>query len=208
MKSKIILIITAVIVGTAALAASCGGDDDAEAPQNPTPPVVTPTPEPSDPQSRPTGIASVDEAIAAVRDGELRSVIDMLVFQQEACSPAGQGAGAPPECGAGEAPGTLVDVVMFASCEGYWVREHQAQTNLARFVEGDVELYGVFRTDGPAFDGADYVAIFAAERDEGTLAEAVYLTDEGITGADYGCGQSPEQYVRSGGYTGVIVAPE
>jgi hypothetical protein len=149
----------------------------------------------------------VDRLIAALEANDLDALIDLIVLEPQPCVADVQGLGGPPECGTGEVVGTEVDVVLFASCEGYWVREHQLEMNLARFVEGEIELYGVYAGSGPAFDGADYVAVFAAERETGTLAQVVYLSDRGITGIDYGCGQTPETFVENGSFAGVIVEP-
>lgn len=213
MRSNYGLVVAASLAVAVIFWAACGDDDDDSSSPTEPPPIVTPiaptpTPEVSDPETGPTGIAVIDRAITAMTDGELAPVIDLIVLEPVACVVQPQGLGAPPECTTDEAAGTPVDVVLFASCEGYYVREFQLEMNLARFVEGDVELYGVFGTNTTRFGGADFVAVFSAEREGGTLAQLLYFTDEGIVGVDYGCGQTPAQFVETQVFTDVVVAPE
>jgi hypothetical protein len=162
---------------------------------------------PSRPPDQPSARASLDRAVAAVGNGDLNAVIDQLVFTQQACAPATGGLGGPPECGPGEVPGTVVGVVLFASCEGYWVRESQAERTLARFVEGKIELHGAYATNARGFEDAQYIAIFGAEREGGRHAQALYVSAAGIVGVDYGCGQSPQQMVEQNQLTDPIILP-
>jgi hypothetical protein len=158
--------------------------------------------------SGPSGIASVDAAIEAVERGDVKAFIDLVLLAPEPCAPPAQGAGGPPQCAAGEAAGTPVEVAPFASCEGYWSRMDGLRQALTPLFDRPARLYAVYEaTNERLFDReGDYAVIFEVTGGpEGPLARDVVMTDEGVVGVNFGCGQNPAQMVEQHQLTEAIV---
>ena len=194
-------LIVGMMTLTAGLYAACGSDSNPNTPAQPTSSAVpqkTPTvvlPQQSPVATEPTGVKAVDDAIAAVRAGDVNALIDLMVLAPEACA-APNGAGGPPACNAGEATGTKVSAVPFFSCEGGWAREEALPQALAPLTEGAPKLFGVYRTDQKLFErSGDYAVLFTYTTSSGDLARNFLMTDDGVVGIDAGCGQTAAQMV-------------
>lgn len=191
-------------VAVAAFAAACGDSaDDNERPSpspaapvaTPTQPAVAPTPSPGSDSSR-----LLRDVIAAFEDQDLARIATLLAYQEVACAPPAQGSGGPPACGAGEAEGMLVSVLPLAQCEGFYARE--GEVVLDPVGRGDVSLYAVYRTPTQYFPEGDYAVVFRHEpsASSGSALEVI-VGEDGVTGINFGCGETPEQLVRVRGLT-------
>lgn len=118
----------------------------------------TVTEEPKSPGSYPlstrTGIADVDEVLAAVESGDAQALRDLIRFTTVGCTNA-EGLGGPPKCRAGEAEGTPVHVLPFLGSEGSFL--HQAE--LASFQPMNVlGIYAVYSVSDSAYAEEAYPA--------------------------------------------------
>lgn len=202
MIGKIALpLIIGMMTLTAGTYAACGSDSTANTPAEPTSTAVrqqTPTtvPQQTPASTEPTGVKAVDDAIAAVREGNLGVLTDMVVLAPEACA-APNGAGGPPACNAGEAPGTKVNVVPFFSCEGGWAREDALTQALTPLTQGDPKLFAVYRSAQRLFErSGDYAVLFTYSTSSGDVARNLVMTDDGVVGIDAGCGETAAQMVE------------
>src|SRR4051812_5856157 len=93
-------------------AAACGGEGDAgETPTaSPYASFATSTPPSPTATSGDGGIASVEAIARGIRAQDYAALIPLIEFDPVPCAAAVGGAGGPPACRDGEAPGTLVKV--------------------------------------------------------------------------------------------------
>lgn len=134
------------------------------------------------PLSTRTGIADVDEVLAAVESGDAQALRDLVRFTEVGCTKA-EGMGGPPKCREGEAEGTLVNVLPFLGPEGRFMYE----SDLSNFLPMQaLEIYAVYSVSDSAFSeeafpAGEYAAIFITEIDEIFI---VYQIRKGIVRVD------------------------
>ena len=195
-------LLAATFAAAGLLLAACA--DEASSPEIPTS-AATSAPSAtaiSTPGGTGTGIAIIDDVIAAVDSGNTTSLAALIRPQRIACTNA-QGLGGPPPCGAapGAPPeGTIVAAFPFNTCEREW------QFNLDTFAErwftliGD--LYAVVRIDTltPAEELPDggYGIIYENIDPAVETAHALVVTDAGIVSADSLCGGPPDAFLDDG----------
>jgi hypothetical protein len=203
-------ILTAALVVLAASACDDGDDDEpptsvpatSTASASPTPGAST-TPALSPTAVIETGIASVDAVARAVAADDFASLESLAVFDALPCTTTVEGIGGPPECRAGEADGTPVDVLLGAACEGYYVREGELtfETLSIGRPGGGNPLYGVYASSSNLAGGwprAKYVIVLYNEGPtDAVMAFALLVDDENIVGFLDGCGATPEQFVET-----------
>lgn len=179
-----------------------------QASATPRPPTATPTPLPSPTPaaSAPTGIGAVDRAIAAVQSRDANRLASLFHLEALACSNAA-GLGGPPQCKAGEAPGTKVNVLYTSSCDGHYLRQDEVASLAGRFVEDTGKLAGVYRHNGLLFPSSQYVAVFSYETPYGSLARVLFISEPGIVGVTFGCGTSAKEYVEVLGLRDPVYIP-
>lgn len=185
------------------VAAACGDDNDDPA---------EPTPDLGDQPS--SGVPAVDRVIAAVRDGDTASIQAQLRFATVACvADPPEGAGGPPLCRDDEADGTEVEVFAAAQCEGFWLRPDEVDVIGWPYV--DAEFHAAYRTPAGFYpEGAYAVVLRRADGMAAGLGWLLAVADDdaeggaGITGINFGCGESPEQLVTNQRLTDALIAPE
>lgn len=191
----VLLVLLAAAMMVAATA--CGGDDN-----GPT----APTPDLGDHPS--SGVLAVDRVIAAVRDGDTASLQAQLRYATVACvATPPEGAGGPPVCRDGEADGTDVDVFPAAQCEGFWLRPDEV--DVIRWPYVDARIHGAYRTPPNFYPPGTYAVVM--QRMDGMAAGLGWLlavSDDGITGINFGCGETPEQLAANQRLTDALIAPE
>lgn len=211
----------------AAIAVSCGSDDEAKlSPTSDTTATATPVtstatapatiPNASPPPAGRSGLPSVDAAVDAMLATDIEALRAMIRFTATPCVVNPEGLGAPPTCREGEAAGTAVDVLPIAQCEGYFSRPHELNLDgLLLGLDGvpsvAIELYAVYRAPAGAFPPGKYFVIFSARAsaaDDTVRGFALTMTDTGITGIHYGCGQTPASMVEFQRLTDAVVAPQ
>jgi len=134
------------------------------------------------PLSTRTGIADVDEILAAVESGDDQALRDLIRFTTVGCTNA-DGLGGPPKCREGEAEGTLVNVFPFLGPEGAFMRESDVSGFRAMAVLGIYAVYSVSDSaySEEAYPAGDYAAMFTTEEDQIVL---VFQIREGIVRMD------------------------
>ena len=123
-------------------------------------PTATPTAteEPKSPEYYPlstrTGNADVDEVLAAVESGDPQALRDLIHFTKVGCTNV-DGLGGPPKCQAGEAEGTLVNVLPFLGPESSFMHE----ADIANFQPMEaLGIYAVYSVSDSAYSEKAYPA--------------------------------------------------
>jgi hypothetical protein len=201
MNNRLWMMMIAATAAVALLAAACADDDDdGEQPASPTAPVASPTQPVSPAPGDGDGTGVLDEVIAAFEAQDLERIAELLAYQDVACAPPAEGSGGPPECADGEPAGTLVSVIALAQCEGFYARE--GEVVLDPVGRGEVSVYGVYRTPAQYFPEGDYAVVFRHQpsASNGSALEVI-VGEDGVTGINFGCGETPEQLVQVRGLT-------
>ena len=169
-------------------------------------PAITSTAAAATPGVRTTGIAGLDEIIAAATRGDVNTLRQKIRFTPIACIATPQGIGAPPLCRTAEADGTKIDALPSAECEGFFSRPDEI--TLTSLASGGT-LYAIYRATPDTFPAGSYVAIFTRPPSALPPNSAFSLTtdDTSILGINYGCGQTPEDFVTNGKLTDAILPP-
>ena len=173
-----------------ALASGCAeGDGSAPLPRIGDTPTTEGT-------AAPTATAPVARDLAALTL-ELRRIVEatarkdvdalaaMIAPRQAGCVDVQQ-VGTPPQCEAGEAPGTPLDVLLVVACDGGDVRLPDALQTIRRALERPFELYTVFASVRSVAN-RDHRVVFAyndAESRDGFIFD---VTDGKITSLRFTC---------------------
>lgn len=129
-----------------------------------------------------TGIAEVDDVIAAVASGDRQRLISLIKYTSAPCTNA-EGLGGPPKCRAGEAEGTVSEVLPFLSSEGHHLRKDEIE----QWQDVDATgLYAIYRVAEQTaveeyFPAGEYAVIL--KRPDG-LATSLRIADGGIVRVD------------------------
>lgn len=152
-----------------------------------------------------SGIAGLDAIIAAATAGDIATLRQRIRYTKIGCNIMVAGIGAPPVCHAGEAEGTLVDVLPSAVCEGFFSRPDEVKfDSLAR---GN-RLYAVYRANADSFPPGKYYAIFEyPPTAQLPGAFGLVTDDDSVVGVHFGCNQKPEDFVEFQRLTDVVLSP-
>jgi hypothetical protein len=209
----------AAVLITSVAFVSCGddgADDDGATPTAPAatsttaPPTVEATPdaEPTGetPASGVTGIAAVDDALAAATAGDAEALTAQLEYTQVGCVVEQQGLPSMPECEPGTPDGTLVETFTTAQCEGAFIAPEEAPAAVARFLQSDLALYAVYETPATYFpEGARYAIVLEATGGEPQwTAREIVIGEEGVVALNYCCGETPDVLASNRGLTDPI----
>lgn len=194
------------------LAAACGDDDgDATAtpgstataaatpaPESPTAaPTVTPTQKPANR----TGNPAIDNVLDAVASKDTAKLRGLVQFVRVECAAQPLGAGGPPECPAGTADKTVVEVFPASVCQGFYSFPNDVAALIQATLDESPRLVAVFRPTAPGtavFPAGDFVALF--ERTSGQ--QKGWMTSFGVSAAGKlvnqagGCAQTPAQFLQ------------
>jgi DNA-binding CsgD family transcriptional regulator len=77
---------------------------------------------------RPVGERQVDELLTALDSGDMASLSRLIDYERVGCVTTQDGIGAPPTCESDENPGTPIEVLVTASCEGHYIRREENYT--------------------------------------------------------------------------------
>lgn len=203
---------TAIFLAIMATVFAACGDDAGSARDATASPAPTHTGAPGSPtplpRVGPTGIEAVDRAIRALGARDAEAFTALLLFAPERCAAPGQGSGGPPDCEPGGAVGTPVDVLPAASCEGYWMREPEAQAGLRPLFDAPPQLVGVYRTEQRLFNRAGtYAVIVDLPVSGGPRGANIIMTPDGVAGIDFGCGESGAELIERAGVMDPVYLP-
>jgi hypothetical protein len=147
-----------------------------------------------------SGVPEVDAVVEALLTGDQEALRGMVEYGQVPCSTeSGTGREL---CRPDEPDGTLVDAVVAADCEGYFIRPDGIDVALGALLEGAPKLYAVYKVPPPSPNmsiGPDYVAVFSAKGPAPgqVFGRALGMGDGDVVAVNLGCGQSPEQLGQS-----------
>ena len=158
------------------------------APATSVPPTATSTvteePKSSDyyPLSTRTGIADVDEVLAAVESGDVQALRALVRFTKVGCTKA-EGMGGPPKCREGEAEGTLVNVLPLLGPEGSFIHEAELSNFQPMDMTGIFAMYSVSASAyaEEAYPAGEYAVMFTTIEDQIFI---VFQIREGIVRMD------------------------
>ena len=147
-------------------------------------PTATEEPKSSDyyPLSTRTGIADVDEVLAAVESGDVQALRALVRFTKVGCTKA-DGMGGPPKCQAGEAEGTLVNVLPLLGPEGSFIHEAELSNFQPMDMTGIFAMYSVSASSyaEEAYPAGEYAVMFTTIEDQIFI---VFQIREGIVRMD------------------------
>jgi len=147
-------------------------------------PTATEEPKSSDyyPLSTRTGIADVDEVLAAVESGDVQALRALVRFTKVGCTKA-EGMGGPPKCQAGEAEGTLVNVLPLLGPEGSFIHEAELSNFQPMDMTGIFAMYSVSASAyaEEAYPAGEYAVMFTTIEDQIFI---VFQIREGIVRMD------------------------
>ena len=134
------------------------------------------------PLSTRTGVADVDDVIAAVESGDVQALRDLIRFTKVGCTKA-EGMGGPPKCREGEAEGTLVNVLPLLGPEGSFIHEAELSNFQPVDMTGIFAVYSVSASAyaEEAYPAGEYAAMFTTVEDQIFI---VFQIREGIVRMD------------------------
>ena len=154
-----------------------------------------------------TGIDAVDAIIAAALSGDARALEEMVRYSSIPCEAPPRSLGGPPECEPGEAPGTRVDVLPVAQCEGYFLRGDQVGEPLRTLVSSEPSLYAVFRAPD-SWERGEYAVVFSVQGPEQLIfGQELVIEDGRLVLVKFGCAQTAAQLVESAGDVEFVLPP-
>lgn len=137
-----------------------------------------------------TGIEELDHIIDIFLEGDLESVLDLLVFTVGGCTEV-MGLGGPPKCREGESEGALVEVFPSLGPEGFFFRKDEVHTWQRPDVVG---LHAVYKVAEDAYTSEFYPAgqygIILIDANEVTSV-VLQIDNGGVVRIDYAFGDSP-----------------
>jgi len=155
-----------------------------------------------------TLIASVDGAIDAELRGDGNQLQRLLRYASVPCSADSDGEDAP-RCRPGEGDGTTVEVIPIGDCRRSFQRPDEFREE--GITSLGVRLYAVYDAAAESYPPGEYIVVFLREpianAAPAQTAFALSMTEDGITGINYGCDQAVEEFVASQHLSSAIVAP-
>jgi hypothetical protein len=159
----------------------------------------------------PTGIASVDTAIAAIELGDVDALMQQVAYEKHDCVlPVDvQPLEGRPTCDPGQVTGDLVDGFVVSQCHGGTIPRGDLELirqALVNYVSEPLVVYGAYHIAPTAWNAGKYAAVFYAPADRPGLSIVAILNDVGVVGIGTGCGNSPAQLAVSGAVQGPLKA--
>jgi hypothetical protein len=172
----------AILVGALlALLAACGGGDDG-----------------------PQSVSEIDSVAEAVRTRNSQAILDMMQYEQVACTTDDTGFGGPPACLQGEEEGALVDVLQAGDCQTAYLRPDGVPNALQHFLNPGPETYAAYEVaDSPG----RYEIIFSYVQQGRILASRIVLLEGKIVFLDLGCTETPEEKIAGIDADAFIIEP-
>lgn len=179
-------------------------------------PAWTRTPEPApavEPVGHPagteTGIARLDEVIAAILSGTIPE--DLIQYRSEPCVPESEpyNYGPPPVCPEGAAPGTPVELIPSSGCHGGYATPPDPTSSFRPGSRVPRLLFGVAGPPPhPSDDRALYAVVVSHANSTGAEWGVTYeVGDRGIVAINGGCLWSPDYMWELLAEAEVVLAP-
>ena len=185
-------------------------------------PMVTPTlaetvPEPQPTPAEkyhaldtPTTIEDIDTILAAINSNDKQKLTDLFSYTTIACKTIVNGLGGLPLCRAGEADGTLVEVLPVLSSEGYYLYKDEISNWFGLDVAGLYAVYQVLESaySDENFPKGDYAVILVGKENQPGIV--LHIKDAGIVRLDDILNNAPDalQAVLERDAEQVILSPK
>ena len=158
------------------------------------------------PLSTRTGIADVDDVLAAVESGDAEALRSLIRFTTIGCTNA-DGLGGPPKCQESEAEGALVTGLPLIGPEGGFIRESDLANLIFMEALGIYAVYSVSDSaySEDAYPAGEYAVMFATGVDQ---IYVVYQIREGIVRIDTLFSPSSRDTVIQRDSSELILAPK
>jgi hypothetical protein len=188
--------------------------DDCGGPQGLYPPARFLVPPPAlgqpAPPGRRAGVEILDSIVAAAEAQDAAALVRLTDFEQVGCTVDQAGIGGPPMCVAGEPPGTPIDVLWGAQCEGFPIRRSDLLASYQRLLTQERSIFAVTdrgeRESQYSFGRGRYELVFegvvnpeATPMERSTRNVALIASERGITTLRFGCGPVQPQALISPG---------
>jgi hypothetical protein len=148
-------------------------------------------------------VPHLEALVSAAATGSSEDLLDLIQFSSLPCTSA-EGLGGAPKCQAGEAEGTLVEVLPVLGPEGH----HMRRTELSSWTGIDgAQLYAAFRTPESTYSDEFYPAGeygVAFLLPDGSNVVVFQVTQDGIVRLDYHVPQTIDQLLEQ---SEVIIGP-
>lgn len=130
-----------------------------------------------------TGLSDVDPVLAAVASGDPEELRALIQYTSAPCTRK-EGLGGPPKCRAGEADGTVLEVLPFLGSEGSFIRKDEITTWPGIDAAA---LYGIFGVGEKAtreqyYLPGEYVALFLQKDNKNGVV--LHITDGRVVRVD------------------------
>ncbi|MDA1061781.1 MAG: hypothetical protein O2895_02570 [Chloroflexi bacterium] len=164
--------------------------------------------------ARRSGDALIDAVLDALDAGDAAALEALVDYQQLGCVLTADGIGHPPICAADEPEGTVVDVLLFAQCEGAYPRASNTFARLQRIAADSWVLFAAVNLGAePERPGAIRGSTQAVLLDiAGETARwgslAMTFTNSGIASIVFSCGfEDPAATIWPGHAPSFLLAP-
>jgi len=145
--------------------------------------------------SGPASAPDVDRVADAVTARDVAALLDLVAYQQLACTAQADDAAGPPLCRAGEADGTVVEAVpIVAQCESSYLRPGDVENALDHLVDPRPEVYAAFEVPETWASG-EYAVVLSSSEQGRPVATELVIEGGKIVVLDFGCGESPEERI-------------
>lgn len=147
-------------------------------------PTPTPSPAPTRVPERLTGVAEVDEIIAALYERDVQTLVRALSHTLFECSTADHPRYWQVACSEGESHGTLVKVIPRVGCGPQMLRPAESTVLLRRLADADPQLHSVVIPPESYWPPASHIINFVTDRSDAwsPVVVAVVLRDGAIVG--------------------------
>lgn len=138
-----------------------------------------------------TGLAEIDNVLAAVASGDGQELRSLIQFTSAQCTQA-EGLGGPPKCRAGESEGTVVEVLPFLGPEGSFLHKDEIEDWQGIDVTG---LYAIYEVSSDVrveeyYPAGKYAILFVGK--DGQSLIVLRVSDGRLVRIDYLFDVSPE----------------
>jgi hypothetical protein len=165
--------------------------------------------------ARRSGVPVIDAFLDGQAAGDADALAAQVDYEQMGCVTNG-GIGSPPVCEGGEAEGTVLDVMLFGSCEGTYQRRPEALSTMRRLAGQRWSLYAAVDVGPPlpprpGYLSVRYTAVLVTTPVAGSgplNVVALQFSDLGLAGVRYPCGQgTPGDLMDRGVSPGFLLPP-
>jgi hypothetical protein len=144
---------------------------------------------------RRSGINVIDAFLDALATENVGAMLALVSYQEMGCILEAEGIGGPPICEEGEPEGTVLQVLLAASCEGYFMRRENVEQAFINLVGRDWAVYSVTDPGEPdklgLVQGSWQVILVDTSAAEDSFQRFLspWFNEAGLAALFYGCAE-------------------